>query len=78
MATVPKPHELVIDHKPPQTDWMDTPVVFRPGTWCYGAKSKNLNALDLPNPREWSPADEDWKLPDNWKEIILEGMQRTA
>jgi Fe-S oxidoreductase len=75
MATVPKPHELVIDHKPPQTDWMDTPVVFRPGTWCYGAKSKNLIALDLPNPREWSPADEDWKLPDNWKEIILEGIR---
>ncbi len=75
MATVPKPHELVIDHKPPQTDWMDTPVVFRPGTWCYGAKSKNLIALDLPNPREWSPGDEDWKLPDNWKEIILEGIR---
>jgi Fe-S oxidoreductase len=75
MATVPKPHELTIDHKPPQTDWMDTPVVFRPGTWCYGAKSKNLIALDLPNPREWSPADEDWKLPENWKEIILEGIK---
>jgi Fe-S oxidoreductase len=75
MATVPKPNELVIDHKPPQTGWMDTPVVFRPGTWCYGAKPKNLNALDLPNPREWSPADEDWKLPENWKEIILEGMR---
>jgi len=75
MATVPKPHELVIDHKPPQTDWMDTPVVFRPGTWCYGAKSKNLIALDLPNPREWSPADEDWKLPENWKEIILQGIK---
>jgi Fe-S oxidoreductase len=75
MATVPKPHELVIDHKPPQTDWMDTPVVFRPGTWCYGAKSKNLIALDLPNPREWSPPDEDWKLPENWKEIILEGIR---
>jgi Fe-S oxidoreductase len=75
MATVPKPHELVIDHNPPQTGWMDTPVVFRPGTWCYGAKSKNLIALDLPNPREWTPTDEDWKLPENWKEIILEGIR---
>ncbi len=75
MATVPKPNELVIDHKPPQTGWMDTPVVFRPGTWCYGAKTKNLKALDLPNPREWSPGDEDWKLPENWKEIILEGIR---
>jgi len=75
MATVPKPHELTIDHKPPQTGWMDTPVVFRPGTWCYAAKPKNLIALDLPNPREWSPADEDWKLPENWKEIIFEGIR---
>ena len=75
MATVPKPNELVIDHKPPQTGWMDTPVVFRPGTWCYGAKTKNLIALDLPNPREWSPGDDDWKLPENWKEIILEGIR---
>jgi Fe-S oxidoreductase len=75
MATVPKPHELVIDHKPPQTEWMDTPVEFRPGTWCYSGKAKNLEAVGLPNPREWSPPDEDWKLPSNWKEIILEGMR---
>ncbi len=75
MATVPKPHELTIDHKPPQTGWMETPVNFRPGTWCYSAKAKNLNVLDAPNPREWSPPDEDWKLPANWKEIILEGMR---
>ena len=39
------------------------------------AKPKNLEALGLPNPREWSPPDEDWKLPDNWKKIILEGMR---
>jgi Fe-S oxidoreductase len=75
MATVPKPHELVIDHKPPQTEWMDTPVAFRPGTWCYPGKAKNLQAVGLPNPREWSPADEDWKLPSNWKEIIFEGIR---
>jgi len=75
MATVPKPQELTIDHKPPQTGWMETPVTFRPGTWCYAAKPKNLNAVDAPNPREWSPPDEDWKLPENWKEIILEGMR---
>ena len=23
---------------------------------------------------EWRPADEDWKLPENWKEILLEGI----
>jgi len=75
MAKVPKPNELVIDHKLPQTGWMDTPVVFRPGTFSYPGKPKNLEVVGLPNPREWSPMDEDWKLPDNWKEIILEGLR---
>ncbi len=75
MANVPKPNELVIDHRPPATGWMDTPVEFRPGTWCYAAKTKNLEAVGLPNPREWSPIDEDWKLPDNWKQIVLEGLR---
>ncbi len=75
MAKVPKASELVIDQKVPQSGWMETPVEFRPGTWCYSGKPKNLNVLGLPNPREWSPPDEDWKLPDNWKEIILEGFR---
>jgi len=75
MAKVPKPNELVIDHMPPRTGWMDTPVEFRPGTWCYPGKAKNLEAVGLPNPREWSPVDEDWKLPSDWKEIVLEGLR---
>ncbi len=54
---------------------MDTPVVFRPGTWSYPAAGKNLRALGLPNPRDWTPTDADWKLPENWKEIILEGFK---
>ena len=75
MAKVPKPNELEIAHKFPHTGWMDTPVEFKPGTWCYPGKIKNLQALDLPNPREWSPADEDWKLPSDWKQILLEGLR---
>jgi Fe-S oxidoreductase len=75
MAKVPKANELVINHTPPKTWWMDTPPVFKPGTWCYPGKAKNLQALGLPNPREWSPVDEDWKLPSNWKEIIFEGLR---
>jgi Fe-S oxidoreductase len=71
-----KQDELVkIDYKPPKKGWMDTPVHFRHGTYIYPAKAKNLTYLDLPNPREWSPVDEDWKLPDNWKDIILNGMK---
>jgi Fe-S oxidoreductase len=71
-----KQDELVkIDYKPPKKGWMDTPVHFRHGTYIYPAKAKNLTYLGLPNPREWSPVDEDWKLPDNWKDIILNGMK---
>ncbi|GEA16047.1 MAG: hypothetical protein PWR22_1563 [Moorella sp. (in: firmicutes)] len=76
MASLPKPDELLaINYKPPRTGWMDTPVKFRRGTYLYGAKPKNLEAVGLPNPREWSPEDEDWKLPENWREIILEGLR---
>ncbi|GLI32876.1 sulfate reduction electron transfer complex DsrMKJOP subunit DsrK [Desulforhabdus amnigena] len=75
MAKVPKPSELAIDYTLPQAGWMDTKPEFRPGTWCYPGKAKNLEILDLPNPREWSPTDEDWKLPPNWKEIIFEGLR---
>ncbi len=76
MAKIPKPSELIhIDHKPPKKEWMDVPVEFKPGTWSYPAKPKNLEILDMPNPREWSPADEDWKLPEDWKEIVLEGFR---
>jgi Fe-S oxidoreductase len=66
---------LGVDHCPPSTGWMDTPTDFRPGTWIYPTKPKHLEYLGMPNPREWSPADEDWKLPDNWQEIIFKGMR---
>ncbi len=71
----PKPQELSqIDFKPPTTDWMDTPTVIKPGNFCWGSKEKDLTTLGLPNPRQWSPADEDWKLPEGWETTILEGM----
>jgi ferredoxin len=76
LAKMPKPDQLIdIHYAPPKTDWLDTPVDFRPGTWSYSGAAKNLTYLDLPNPRAWKPSDEDWKLPDNWKEIILAGMK---
>src|SRR5665648_10393 len=74
-AKTPKPQELSqIDYKPPATDWMDTPTVLKPGNYCWGSKEKDLLALGLPNPRQWSPADEDWKLPEDWQTTLLEGM----
>lgn len=76
MASVPKPDELSkVKFQPPQTGWMDTPVEFRRGTFCYASKPKSLETLGLPNPREWSPDQADWKLPENWREIILEGLR---
>ncbi len=72
----PKPEQLVqIGYRPPAKSWMDTPVEFRKGTFCYSALPKNLRYLGMPNPREWQPFDKDWKLPDNWKQIILDGMK---
>jgi len=73
---VPKQDELLkIDYHPPHKGWMDTPVAFKHGNYCYATAPKNLETLDLPNPREWSPTDEDWKLPENWKEVILGGIR---
>ena len=66
---------LKIDYRPPRADWMDVHADLRPGTWIYSGKQKHLEYLDLPNPRAWNPADDDWLLPDNWKEIILGGIK---
>lgn len=76
MSSVPKPDELrKVDYKMPATSWFDTPVTIKPGFWSYPSKPKSMETLGLPYPREWSPEDEDWKLPENWKEIILEGLR---
>jgi len=74
---VPSPEELVqISFRPQKgNDWTDPHVDFRKGTYCYSAAAKNLKALNLPNPRDWQPFDRDWKLPPNWKQIILDGMR---
>ncbi len=75
MAKFPTPEELSkIDFTPPKTGWMDTPVEFKPGMFCHGSKPKSLEIVGFPNPREWKPADADWKLPENWKQILLEGI----
>lgn len=66
---------LQIEQKSPQGDWRDSSVEFRKGVMCYSALPKNLKYLGLPNPREWQPFDADWKLPPNWKQIILDGMK---
>ncbi len=84
MSKMLQPDELIKDiqetpslmtGKAPAKDWMDTPAEFKPGNWAYSAKTKATDALGMPNSRDWSPADEDWKLPEDWKEIISNGFR---
>ncbi len=78
MADLPKAEELVqINHSPSIFDkgWMNTPTEIRDGIACYAGKPKDLEYVGLPNPREWNPLEEDWKLPENWKEILLDGLR---
>ena len=77
MSDFPKPDQFLsdIDRKPPQTDWMDTPVNIRKGMYCYAANPKSVEYTHLPFPHRWNPPDEDWKLPENWKEILHEGFK---
>jgi Fe-S oxidoreductase len=73
---VPTPEELLqIQYRAPSTEWTRSRPEFRKGTYCYSAAPKNLEYLGLPNPRTWQPFDSDWKLPPNWKKIILDGMK---
>ena len=55
----------------PNKPWMEVPAVFKPGNFAYPTKAEKLEYLNsqqgvsFPNAREWSPEDEDWKLPEN-------------
>ncbi|WP_319524226.1 sulfate reduction electron transfer complex DsrMKJOP subunit DsrK [uncultured Desulfosarcina sp.] len=71
------PDELLskIDHRPSGAGWMDTPLDIRKGMYCYASNPKSVETLSLPNARAWNPLDEDWKLPDNWQQIIHEGFK---
>ena len=72
------PEELLkISYDPGPRDWMDPHIDFekRRGTWSYPGAAKNLKYMGFANPREWSPTDADWKLPENWKQIIRDGLK---
>ena len=78
MKDLPKPGEFLskINHTPPTgKGWMDTPINIRKGMYCYAANPKSVEYLDLPNAHQWNPLDEDWKLPENWQEIISKGFR---
>lgn len=64
-----------VDYRPPRVAWRSLPVSFRPGGFLHPAKPKNLESLGLPSAHAWSPLDDDWKLPGNWKQIVIDGMR---
>lgn len=72
-----KPDELLdkVDHTPSQGSWMTDSVQIRPGMYCYAAKAESVETLGLPNARPWNPLEDDWKLPENWQEIIHNGIK---
>lgn len=65
----------------PTMDWMDIPVVFKSGNYAYPAKKEKVeylnsqSGLHFPNARDWSPEDDDWKLPEGWQDIIIKGLK---
>lgn len=82
MAWNVKPEELLqYDYKVPSKNWMDVPPEFHPGNWCYPGKPEIVNYLNdatggkFPHARQWVPTDEDWKLPENWREIVKKAFR---
>lgn len=77
MAETPKAEELgKIDYRPPLfRGWINEPAEIKRGIYCYASKPKSLEYVGMPNAREWNPVEDDWKLPENWKEIILDGIR---
>ena len=61
--------------KVPDMDWHQMPVKKLYGRWCYPAKPDVVKSLGFPNPRKWKVEEEDWELPENWEQIIFEGMR---
>ncbi len=72
----PKPKELFLtSHNPPSGEWMDTPAKIEKGKYLYASNPKSVEYMGLPHVRKWDPLEEDWKLPENWQEIFLNGFK---
>ena len=64
MAFYKKDEVVKVDYTPPAEPWAETKIDFKQkyGNWIYAAKPKALERVNFPNPREWSPDEDDWKL----------------
>ena len=72
-----KPEELAgkINYNPDHKKWLNPAVEFKHGVYNNSGNPQNVDYLQQPNPRKWQPGEEDWKLPENWKEIIHQGLK---
>jgi hypothetical protein len=48
---------------------------LKPGSVLYSGRPKNLEYLGLKNAHEWSPLEEDWKLPEDWHGIVVRSFR---
>lgn len=76
MSNLPESEVLSkINHIPSYNDWMNLPLNIKEGRYCYASNPKSVEYIGLPNARAWNPLEEDWKLPENWQEILLNGIR---
>src|SRR3990172_1970884 len=74
---VPTPADLLpgLSYKPPEKGWMDVKPDSRPATYCTPASPKWMEWINYPYPAARSIPDDNWELPQDWKEIVLQGME---
>jgi Fe-S oxidoreductase len=73
---IPKPEQLAqIEYGPPHKKWFDHRPVFRKGTFNYSANAENAKYVGFPYPHKFDPKADDWELPENWQQIIFEGLR---
>lgn len=77
MSSKITPEQLAktIDYKTPATAWPDTEVEYIKGNYNYASVPASIEYIEQPNPRKWQPYQDDWQLPENWQEIIMEGLR---
>ncbi len=77
MANKITPQDLAnsVNHNIPSENWMDKKVNFVKGNYNHAAVPDSIKYIEQPNPRKWQPYEDDWQLPEDWQEIILNGLR---
>lgn len=77
MAKMPTSDQLLAQTPTsfPDKGWMDIKAEFIPGRYPYPAKAETMEKMGFVNAHTWAPEDEDWNLPENWEEILYDGLK---